>query len=99
MLEKSGISLTAVSHEMQLYVRRTVKMFSDTSPVREEQAQLVMAHTDRTGSSESDVGLHIVPGCICMASTENHLLHICFSRRIYPTDSLVQFRMHLARCV
>lgn len=38
-----------------------------------EQAQLVTAHTNRTGSSDPNVGLHIVPGHICMTSTENHL--------------------------
>lgn len=42
--------------------------------MRVEQAQLVTAHTDRTGSSDPNVGLCIVPGRSCMTSTENHLV-------------------------
>lgn len=78
VLEKSGIYLLASVPWNAAYVRRrTVKIFfftSDSNSVRAEQAQLVTAGTNRIGSSDPNVGLHIVPGRICMTSTEDHLV-------------------------
>lgn len=78
VLEKSGISLVVSVPWSAGYVRRrTVKIFfciSDTNSMRAEQAQLVTAHTNRIGSLDPSVGLHIIPGRICMTSTENHLV-------------------------
>lgn len=41
--------------------------------MRSEQAQLVAGPTNRIGSSDPSVGLHIVRGHICMSASENHL--------------------------
>ena len=42
--------------------------------VRAEQARLVTARTNRIGSSEPNVGLHLGPGRIYVTSTANHVV-------------------------
>lgn len=78
VLEKSGIFLiVSVPWNAAHVRRRTVKIFfyiSDANSMRAEQAQLLTAHAIRIGSSDPNVGLCIVPGLICMTSTEHHLV-------------------------